>query len=654
MSAEMTTPTEAGRGKHGRVAMGYIFIAVVSYALIPTLIGHIGGKDLPFFFMAAWRAGVAVGCVAILLTLYVPLWFNRYNWGRFRFHLSTSDTKAIDWRFPLIGLHLRVDELRIPLFNWKIPGDFIDWRILLTILGNCEYALFAWSIKFIDIAVTTILFQSWPIFFLILSALVLRRDARVDPSGKGLLSLALLIGLGFIGFIFIIFSQTGEFGEFSELSLFHLVIGLVLAAGALVLSNLKAFGIEWARDLGQQLSGSLRGLGSDPAIFFVIISFLFSSLGATVVGLVVGFGRGETFDIDLLAIAFVAGLIVNTTAGLLWRKANMADDDISFNALGYAIPILALLFLFFFEQADISRVDYLILGATAIIVANLLINFEAEVRWSFEALILALGGCGTLVYFRADIFEWLGVPDWTWSGDGYFGSIALSATVFTLLLAFRVARLVTRTSDEENRTFTILRKLDSLVRRDVINSEVRRCIMVIDESNNQATLREYYLRTREYIASALPQDDSDRQRLNETEAELDMLVRSKQVSPVLGEIFALLVFAGITIFLTMFTKPGEPEGWIRLLVDLFSMLVSSVIIFLMIYSIDLDRERDAHKLERVGESGGDNYLLVFPDTEQRLFDQWLSVGVGAIIILVYAGLLAHKWLGWFGGNIPAA
>ena len=153
--------------------------------------------------------------------------------------------------------------------------------------------------------------------------------------------------------------------------------------------------------------------------------------------------------------------------------------------------------------------------------------------------------------------------------------------------------------------------------------------------------------TRGYIASAVPQDDSDRQRLNETEAELDMLVRSKQVSPVPGEIFALPVFAGITIFLTMFTRPSEPDGYMRMLLDLFAMLVSSVIIFLMIYSIDLDREREAHKLERISDSGVDSYLLLFPDTEQRLFDQWLSVGVGAIIILIYAGLLAHKWLGWF-------
>ena len=646
MSAEPTAPSQsvASSGKN-RLALGYIVIAVVSYALIPFLIGEIGGKELPFFFLAGWRAGVAVGCVAVLLVFYWPLWFNRYNWGRFRYHLSTSETKAVDWRFPLIKLHLRLDELRIPFLKWKIPGDLIDWRILLCILGNCEYALFAWSLNFIDIAVTTILFQSWPVFFLILSAILFQNNSQRERDGKAALSLFLLIGLGFIGFAFIIFSYTGELGQLGEIALSELVIGIILTVGAMALGNLKAFGIDWGRNLGNQLSGSLRGLGNDPALLFVIISFLFSSLGAAAVGLIVGLGRGETFDAGMVGMAFLAGLVVNTTAGILWRKANLAEDEIGFNALGYAIPILAMLFLLFSDAAQITRVDYLILGSTAIIVANLLINFEAEIRWSFEALILALGGCGTIVYFRADLFDWIGIPNWTWSGDGYFGSVALAATVFTLLLAFRVARLVTRTSDEENRTFNLLRKLDSLVKRGVIDGEVRECLRVIDESNKQATLKEYYLRVRKHIADATPVDDSDRQALNQSEAELDSLVRSKQVSPVLGEIFALLVFAGITIFLTMFTKPGEPDGWIRMLIDLFAMLVSSVIIFLMIYSMDLDRERDAHKLEQASEGG--DYLLLFPDTEQRLFDQWLSIAVGVGIVLTYAGLLAHKWLGWF-------
>lgn len=657
--ADLTTPSEAAdRSSGNRIALGYILIAVVSYALIPVVIEYIGGESLPFFFVAAWRAGVAVGCVGILIVFYLPLWLNKYNWGRFKYYLSTSETKAVDWRFPVINLHIRVDELRIPLVNWKIPGDFIDWRVLLTILGNCEYALFAWSLQYIDITIATIVFQSWPIFFLILSALLLRENIRHFHNGKTALSLFLLVSLGFIGFAFIVFSQTGEIGKLSGASLTtsDLVTGVGLVAGAMALGNLKAFGIDWGRRLGNQLSGSITGLGSSPAMFFVLVSFLISSFGAAVVGIVVGLGRGETLDMEILGMAFAGGLAVNATAGIMWRKANMADDDIGFNALGYAIPVVAILFLFLFQLADVSRVDYLIIGAMAIVVANLLINFEAEVRWSFEALILALGGCGTIVYFRDDLMDWLGVPNWTWSGDGYFGSIAMAATVFTLLLAFRVARLVTRTSDEENRTFNLLRKLDRLVRRGVINGEVRQCIQKIDETNKQAELRDYYLQTRKYIAEANQSDslnDSDRQRLDDTEAELDTLVRSKQVSPVLGEIFALLVFAGITIFLTMFTKPTEPEGWIRLLIDLFAMLVSSVIIFLMIYSIDLDRERDAHKLEKTSGVETDEYLLVFPDTERRLFDQWLSVAVGVIIILVYAGLMAHKWLGWFGGTAPA-
>ena len=82
----------------------------------------------------------------------------------------------------------------------------------------------------------------------------------------------------------------------------------------------------------------------------------------------------------------------------------------------------------------------------------------------FKALILALGICGAIVYLRDGVFSFLGVDKWQWAGSGYFESITLAATVFTLLLAFRVARLVSRTSEEDNRTFVIYRKLDLLAR----------------------------------------------------------------------------------------------------------------------------------------------------------------------------------------------
>ena len=236
----------------------------------------------------------------------------------------------------------------------------------------------------------TIVFQSWPIFFLILSALLLRENIRHLHNGKTALSLFLLVSLSIIGFAFIVFSQSGEIGQLGNVS--RLITGVVLVAGAMVLGNLKAFGIDWGRRLGNQLSGSITGLGSSPAMFFVLVSFLISSFGAAAVGLIVGLGRAETWDMEILGMAFLGGLIVNGTAGIMWRKANMADDDIGFNALGYAIPVVAILFLLLFGMAGVSQVDYLIIGVMAIVVANLLINFEAEVRWSFEALILGPWG----------------------------------------------------------------------------------------------------------------------------------------------------------------------------------------------------------------------------------------------------------------------
>ena len=81
------------------------------------------------------------------------------------------------------------------------------------------------------------------------------------------------------------------------------------------------------------------------------------------------------------------------------------------------------------------------MGTAAIITANLAMNFEAEIRWGFRALVLALIACGAIVYLRDDVFTPLGIEPWSWTAGGCFESITLSATVFTLILAFRVAPL---------------------------------------------------------------------------------------------------------------------------------------------------------------------------------------------------------------------
>ena len=115
--------------------------------------------------------------------------------------------------------------------------------------------------------------------------------------------------------------------------------------------------------------------------------------------------------------------------------------------------------------------------------------------------------------------------------------------------------------------------------------------------------------------------------------------------------FALVIFAAVTVGLSLLSLPVGVKSWTCLLVDIFAIVVSSVIIFLLVHIQDLQRERDDAKLEFLDslslETGHPWYVVRFPDTVRRSFDQWLSVVVGAAIMATYVGLLGQRWLGWF-------
>ena len=436
---------------------------------------------------------------------------------------------------------------------------------------------------------------------------------------------------------------------------------------ATIVASFAAFGWKWGADSSKELL--LRKLHPEAdenslALCFSVIALLIASVVSVVVSLVIGLVSSESVSLttSLITIygmnftapmiAVFGGITTHAIGGVAWRKANFATKNLGINAISYTIPILSLIWLFWLTDAGVERWDYLIIGAVAIITANLLINFEAEIRLGFKALILALGTCGVIVYLRDGVFEFLGVEKWNWTDSGYFESITLAATVFTLLVAFRVARLSGRTTDEDNRTFSIYRKLDLLARRGVINHEVCHCILQIDGAGNDVSgEKEAYVRARLLIADVdpAPLNEVDSQLLTDAESQLDALARSKQVDIHLGEIFALGIFAAITIGLALLSRPPQLGDWTRLLVDLFAMLISAVVVFLLFHIQDLQRERDEQKLEPlVRPALYRHYLVRFHDIERRLPDQLLSFIVGTAIVLTYAGLLAHKLLGWFG------
>ena len=245
---------------------------------------------------------------------------------------------------------------------------------------------------------------------------------------------------------------------------------------------------------------------------------------------------------------------------------------------------------------------------------------------------------------RDELLALLPSEGWLWSGASYFEAMALSATVFILLLSFRVVRLVSRTRDEDSRLFALFQNIDLLARRNLIDGSIREHILDIDGSQSLEQLQKAYQQAKLCLSRAVatnPEPDAQA-KLAEAEAQLNALTYSRQQGIDFGELFALITFGAITVVLALASRPVV-SGWTAVLIELFTMLFSAVIIFLVSNVWDLQRNRTGRILQKLPDRDG--YGVVFRDVHSRRFEQGISIVVGLAVTAAYFGLFWHKWLG---------
>ncbi len=590
-----------------------MFAAILFFSFIPLVIVWSGAVESPFLFNAGWRFGFALGTLAVVFGIFRKLLFRR-------------ETLKLMAR-PAIG-----------------------WALFWVAVGNFDTAIFTWAARYVDVPIATILFATWPTFLSFANWVI-------SPQVGVILRASLFLLVSLSGFLFVGASHTGDFGRFDT------PLGLLLAVLAAVAAAVGSIAIErfssgwdrnssgWDRNSGAKLPPETETPvgAATPGLMGTLLGWGVGSAFTAALSAGIGVAVNEPPAMEILGTGFIAGLLLLTPGSILVTKFYLTANNPNINALSLVIPMLSLVWLFSFTESGVARLDYFVIGAAAIITANVLAEFESEIRWGFKVLILSLGIGGIVVYFRDDFFAYLGVEHWQWTASGYFGSLALSATVFTLLLAFRVGRLVARSGEEERLVFRTFRIVEMLVQGKLISGQTLGCILRIDAPRNPNDLKAAYIEARGYLTEARTHVSSmsvaELQLLSEAESNLDSLVRSKQLGMVLAEKFALFVFAVITVFLALLSIPDNVEGWTRWLVDLFAMLISAVIIFLFVNVLDLQGERDEPKLEPGPESGG--YAVRISDTDQGLSDQWMSVVAGLTIFMIFIILLSYKWLDWF-------
>ena len=584
-----------------------MLFAVLCYSGIPLVIALTGGSENPSLFSGTYRIGALLTYLVFLRMVYGPL-FNRET-------------------FTLIARRFMSAKYR--------------WLILLTFASTADYALFALSTRFIDISVTAVLFELWPIVTMFILARLYNRS--VHPM------VFWLVILCFFGFLFITSSQTGGLSDLFDSLLtdpIDLVAGFIpaIAAVALTAFAVCAFkaGSLLADDSELTQLRTEKNINAPIDLFGAVTVFVVTN--TLTIPISIGFGLfvGATTDQPLhfssATPAIVLGGVLLAAGAMLWQRANEKSDNPGINAMGYLTPVLSLLLLWLFFQIGDVTVPYLIIGTAAIIAANLLINFEAERLLGFKALVVALWTCGAVVYIR-------NIDQGDWTGN-YFGALTLAATVFILILSFRVARLSARIQDEDNRAFRLVRELDGLARRDVIGGEVCEHILTINEASGPE-LQEAYDRSRRTIEAAIHNADSrDEEKLIALEADLDALTHSRQQGINFGELSALVIIAGLILLFSLLSRP-DVSGVTAFLVDVFSVLFATVIVFVTFSIADLERHRIARLMHIRSVPTGREYEVVFHDEKRRHVEQWISVVVGMLLVATFSSLLGYKWLGWF-------
>ena len=194
-------------------AGGLIAASVILFSFFAVLVAF-SGTESPFLFTCVWKIGLVLGLGVFIGVRYLDL-------------LRSRSVRRLIWQ--------------------RIPS------IEMTLLTAAQFqiALFAWSASVVDVSITTVLYETWPLGLVLLTAWLFRSELRYERVGP-LTALAFVVAV--VGVLLVALSHAGD-ADFPRMRQFitdapyALAGGVALALGAALLQSLSSFGFRWGADL---------------------------------------------------------------------------------------------------------------------------------------------------------------------------------------------------------------------------------------------------------------------------------------------------------------------------------------------------------------------------------------------------------------------
>lgn len=630
------TEVQHSTGNHNALGAVAMLGAAVAWAIVPALVHWTLDENNAFIFGAIQQA---IGSVLILTLL-----------------LLYKGTKP-SW--PPISVIIQTIKIV------KLP-------MIVVVLGGFNVALFSYSTKFVETAVASALYETWPIF-VVYGLVAFDRSTPADPTAikhklpPVLIREIVLCSIATAGLVFMLVSQA----ENGHLLKGTAILGMAIALLSGVLASFDTVGsIASARSLSYRLAP----LYSIPqsvdkqhnpqfltwlTVFVAIISRAVSIPLQLALGVVADGSAGFINSRGLLGAILIG--VTGAISFAMLRLGNVLADRAGVNAIFLLSPAIALSILAV-SGIDLPRFDLFLIGAMLIGAINMLIQLQFEQerepgvgprsgsRLGFTVMILALWFCGTTLYIRDELLP----KDWlVWPSGDHWTILALSATVFSLILGFRVTRLGGRIEREDNSMLLLLRDAEHLHRHGIVSADFLDQLAVLDSAHKRDLIVAYRA-LRGEIQPVLSSKIHEVHYgvVRDVEARLDALCHSKQQGRDIVELFALSCFAFVTVGLGLLSRQApvavdDLSRWSGFLSEVFVLLFASTIIFLFFNLFDLRRDRDAPLFEASVETRGDSvshYHIFFRHEQSSPVHLYGSIVIAIAIASSFVVLLHDKWL----------
>ena len=270
-------------------------------------------------------------------------------------------------------------------------------------VGVFGYTLFGLSLRYIDVSIAAVLYETWIIWMIVLTQGIFRNENRYENI-KIFEWLCILVG--FFSLAFVIMSHIGGASVDDNGSFVDLFYGVTLVLISAVMAGVTgSCTIKWGAVVSRRLMINNENEERHLSFFFILTAVVVASIPNIIIGFLwIGWHGGETIELNNYAAPVIHGFFVLTASRILFRKANLFTTKLKINSMTYASPALALLWLFAFGYVDAVNVNWLVIGSVGIVIVNFLLNCRNKLPISLKCLLLLLWGilAGGLMFF----IEW--------------------------------------------------------------------------------------------------------------------------------------------------------------------------------------------------------------------------------------------------------